>query len=64
MQHLTAELAEDLDALRTADDFHDAALPILVHALKQGTAVFSEADMRRVVVEGSAGKGKGDGELR
>ena len=57
MQRATEEFAEDLDAIRTADDFQDSAFPILVHALQQGTALFSIEDKRRVVAEGTS-KGK------
>ena len=48
MQQATKEFAEDLDKVRGADDFKDEALPILIHALRQGTAVFGE-ERRRVV---------------
>jgi len=53
MQRATEEFAEDLDAIRTADDFQDSAFPLLVHALQQGTAIFSTDDKRRVVAEGT-----------
>ncbi len=52
MQRATEEFAEDLDAMRTADDFQDSAFPMLVHALQQGTSIFSIEDKRRVVAEG------------
>jgi ribosome assembly protein 3 len=54
MQRATEEFAEDLDAIRTADDFQDSALPILVHALQQGTSIFSIEDKRRVVTGGTS----------
>jgi len=54
MQLATEEFAEDLDAIRTADDFQDNALPILVHALQQGTSIFSIEDKRRIVTGGQA----------
>ena len=62
MQRLTSEFSEDLDALRTAVDFQDSAFPILVHALKQGTRMFSEGDMRRVVTAGTTEGKKEKGE--
>jgi ribosome assembly protein 3 len=58
MQRVTEEFAEDLDAIRTADDFQDSAFPLLVHALQQGTSVFSIDGKRRVVAEGASKKEK------
>lgn len=58
MQRVTEEFAEDLDVIRTADDFQNSAFPLLVHALQQGTAMFSIEDKRRVVAEGTSKKEK------
>ncbi|KAF7912448.1 uncharacterized protein EAF01_001469 [Botrytis porri] len=49
LQRITTEFSEDLDKIREADDFNENALQILVHALKQGTEVWGEEEMRRVV---------------
>ncbi|EOO02571.1 putative ribosome assembly protein 3 protein [Phaeoacremonium minimum UCRPA7] len=49
LQRATQEFADDLDKVRNADDFRADALPLLVHALQQGTATFSPADKRRIV---------------
>ena len=49
LQRATKEFAEDLDKIRNADDFKNDAIPILVNALSQGTALFSPADQRRIV---------------
>lgn len=49
LQRATTEFAEDLDQIRGADDFNGNSLQILVHALKQGTGVWSEEEMRRIV---------------
>ncbi|CAK7241354.1 MAG: hypothetical protein STHCBS139747_002815 [Sporothrix thermara] len=65
LQHATAELAEDLDQLRTSADFvlpgqegasakngvtdTDNSLQVLIGALRQGTAMFSAEDQARVV---------------
>jgi ribosome assembly protein 3 len=49
MQHAATEFAEDLDKVRGAEDFKDEALPILIHALQQGTSVFSPQEQKRVV---------------
>lgn len=49
MQRLAGELGEDLNAMRSADDFNDAALPMLLRALEQGTSIFSPEEKRRLV---------------
>ncbi|KAI9822334.1 MAG: Adenosine 5'-monophosphoramidase [Pycnora praestabilis] len=36
LRKATAEFSEDLNKIRSADDFDDSSLPILIHALKQG----------------------------
>ncbi|KAI9822905.1 MAG: hypothetical protein M1832_002930 [Thelocarpon impressellum] len=46
----TAEFAEELDKIRSADDFDDASLPVLVNALRQGASLFSAEEQRRVLV--------------
>ncbi|TKA66982.1 hypothetical protein B0A49_07156 [Cryomyces minteri] len=48
LRQVTAEFAEDLDKIRAAGDFSDRALPVLVGALRQGTACFSAEERRRV----------------
>ncbi|KAF7874448.1 uncharacterized protein EAF02_008425 [Botrytis sinoallii] len=49
LQRITTEFSEDLDKIREADDFNENALQILVHALKQGTEIWGEEEMRRIV---------------
>lgn len=49
LQRATKEFAEDLDKIRNADDFRSEAIPTLISALSQGTAMFSPADQRRIV---------------
>lgn len=49
LQRATKEFAEDLDKIRTADDFRNDAVSTLIDALSQGTAMFSPADQRRIV---------------
>lgn len=45
LRQLTSEVAEDLDKIRSAGDFSDAAsLGLLVSALKQGGACFSREE--------------------
>ena len=41
--------ANDLDRLRSAGDFNAKSLPLLISALKQGTACFSQDEKRKVV---------------
>jgi len=49
LQRATQEFAEDLDKVRTADDFKNDAIHVLVNALQQGTEMFSPEEQRRVV---------------
>ena len=49
LQRATKEFAEDLDKVRTADDFKNDAIHLLVNALQQGTALFSPEEQRRIV---------------
>ncbi|KAK2022752.1 hypothetical protein LX32DRAFT_496223, partial [Colletotrichum zoysiae] len=49
LQRTTQEFAEDLDKVREADDFKADSVPFLVHALQQGTALYSTLDQERVV---------------
>lgn len=49
LQRTTQELAEDLDKARTAEDFKADSIPFLVHALQQGSELFSDEDQERVV---------------
>ncbi|PVH76019.1 hypothetical protein DL98DRAFT_518249 [Cadophora sp. DSE1049] len=52
MQRVTAEFADDLEKLRTSDDFKDEAVPMLIAALKGGTAMFSREEKKRIVLAG------------
>lgn len=49
LQQATQEYAEDLDKVRTADDFKNDALSLLIKALEQGTETFTTEEKRRVV---------------
>ncbi|KAI0551896.1 ribosome-assembly protein 3-domain-containing protein [Xylaria curta] len=49
LQQSTKEFAEDLDKIRSADDFKTDALPMLIRSLQQGTSMFSAADQRRII---------------
>lgn len=59
MQQAAAEFADDLDKVRTADDFKDDALPLLINALQQGASGFSIEDQRRIVTAAREKDGKG-----
>lgn len=52
MQRMTTEFSEDLDRLRSADDFKDDAIPLLINALQQGTSLFTIEEQRRIVMAG------------
>ncbi len=58
MQRATKEFAKDLDAVRAADDFKADGLPMVVHALQQGTAMFSAGEQRGVMRAEEAGGAK------
>jgi len=58
LQRATQEFGEDLDRIRNADDFRDGTIPLLIHALQQGTSVFSVEEQRRIVTAGVAKNGK------
>jgi len=58
LHRATQEFAEDLDKVRTAEDFKNDALNVLVNALQQGTAMFSPEEQRRVVESRAAGGSK------
>lgn len=49
LQQSTKEFAEDLDKIRSADDFKGDAVAMLVKSLRQGTSLFSAADQKRVL---------------
>jgi ribosome assembly protein 3 len=54
LRKIAAELADDLDKVREAQDFKANSVPMLIHALKQGESMFSAEEKRRVV--GAAGQ--------
>ncbi|KAF2023292.1 hypothetical protein EK21DRAFT_41805, partial [Setomelanomma holmii] len=49
LRRLAAELADDLDKVREAQDFKANSVPMLIHALRQGESMFSVEEKRRVV---------------
>lgn len=46
---MTADFAEDLEKLRNANDFKESSVPVLIQALKQGAAGFTEGEKQRVM---------------
>ncbi|KAJ3577758.1 hypothetical protein NPX13_g2806 [Xylaria arbuscula] len=57
----TKEFAEDLDKIRTADDFKSRdALSMLIRSLQQGTSMFSAADQKRIAEAAAARQNKDD----
>ncbi|TQS38418.1 hypothetical protein Golomagni_01075, partial [Golovinomyces magnicellulatus] len=50
-QHMvTTEFSSDIELLRSADDFNNTSIPVLINALQQGTSLFSVEEQRRVVL--------------
>ncbi|KAJ8112203.1 hypothetical protein OPT61_g5379 [Boeremia exigua] len=49
IRKITTELADDLDKVRSAQDFKANSIPMLIHALKQGESLFTTEEKRRVV---------------
>jgi len=43
------ELEDDLDKVRSAGDFSDTSLPVLINALQQGEAIFTDEEKKRIV---------------
>lgn len=54
IRKITTELADDLDKVRSAQDFKANSIPMLIHALKQGESLFNAEEKRRVVGTGKA----------
>ncbi|KAF2177388.1 hypothetical protein K469DRAFT_376337 [Zopfia rhizophila CBS 207.26] len=49
LRKVTAELADDLDKVREANDFTNRSMPMLIHALRQGESIFGVEEKRRIV---------------
>jgi ribosome assembly protein 3 len=49
LQRATSELADDLNKVRSADDFKADSIPALVRALQQGFVQFSPSDRERIL---------------
>ena len=48
LRQATKEFASDLDKLRSSSDFNDRSVPMLIVALKQGTACFKPEERRKI----------------
>ncbi|KAF2730462.1 hypothetical protein EJ04DRAFT_515254 [Polyplosphaeria fusca] len=46
---IAAELGDDIEKVRGANDFSDRSVPMLVHALRQGVSMFSAEEKGRVM---------------
>lgn len=57
MERATREFEDDLEKLRTSEDFKSESLPMLIAALQAGTSLFSAGEKRRMVV---ASKGESE----
>ncbi|KAF2427690.1 hypothetical protein EJ08DRAFT_680835 [Tothia fuscella] len=49
LRKITQELEDDLDKIRSAGDFNENSLPVLINALQQGETIFSAEEKRRIV---------------
>jgi len=49
LERVTQEFANELDRIRTADDFRPDSVPVLVAALQQGAALYSPEQQARIV---------------
>ncbi|MCJ1236401.1 Adenosine 5'-monophosphoramidase [Varicellaria rhodocarpa] len=54
LKQVAAEFADDLDKVRSAGDFSDRSVSILIEALRQGGSVYSEEEKKKVM------EGRGD----
>lgn len=49
LRQITEEFADDIDKIRNAPDFNEKSVPVLVHALKQSGAHFTEEEQRTIM---------------
>jgi hypothetical protein len=49
LRQAAMEFHQDLDKIRSSADFKDYSVPILINALRQGAALFSEDEKQRVM---------------
>jgi ribosome assembly protein 3 len=49
MTYITREHADDLETLRSAPDFTDRSLPLLIRALRSGVDIFNKEEKATIV---------------
>ncbi|TID14421.1 hypothetical protein E2P81_ATG09294 [Venturia nashicola] len=49
LRQVAKELEEDLDKVRSAGDFSNSSLPVLIHALQQGASTFTDGEKKRII---------------
>jgi ribosome assembly protein 3 len=49
LRQVAKELEEDLDKVRSAGDFSNTSLPVLINALQQGASNFTDDEKRRIL---------------
>ncbi|KAG8529290.1 uncharacterized protein KY384_005925 [Bacidia gigantensis] len=52
LRQVTADFADDIEKLRTASDFKESSVPVLIQALKEGAANFTEKEKREMMDQG------------
>ena len=57
LRQVTQEFANDLDKLRSAKDFSERSVKVLVEALKQGSACFSVEEREKIAARFSSATG-------
>jgi len=55
MTYITREHADDLETLRSASDFTDRSLPLLIRALRSGVNIFDKEEKAAIVGLAQAG---------
>jgi len=55
MTYITREHADDLETLRSAPDFTDRSLPLLIRALRAGVNIFNKEEKATIVGLAQAG---------
>jgi ribosome assembly protein 3 len=52
LRKVAMELEDDLDKIRSAGDFKQSSLDLLISALRQGESIFSADEKRQVMQSG------------
>ncbi|MCJ1274097.1 hypothetical protein MMC21_001892 [Puttea exsequens] len=51
---ITASFPDDIDKVRSAPDFKDSSMPVLIEALKQGVHSFTDEEKARIMGAGKS----------